>query len=42
MNKKKFLKVKDFTNLSSIKKKINDALTGEKSVELKDALIALS
>ena len=41
MNKKKFLKVKDFTNLSSIKKKINDALTGEKSVELKDALVAL-
>lgn len=39
--KKNFIKVKDFVNLQSIKKKINDALTGEKSAELKDALIAL-
>ena len=39
--KKKFLKVKDFANLQNIKKRINDALTGEKSQELKDALTSL-
>lgn len=39
--KKNFIKVKDFTQLRDIKKKINDTLTGEKSAELKDALVAL-
>jgi len=39
--KKNFVKVKDFIKLQDIKKKINDALTGEKSTELKDALVAL-
>lgn len=39
--KKKFIKVKDFANVSRIKKQINDSLTGEKSQELKDALNAL-
>jgi len=39
--KKNFVKVKDFIMLQDIKKKINDALTGEKSTELKDALVAL-
>ena len=38
---KKFIKVKDYANLSGIKKKINDALTGEKSAELKQALTDL-
>ena len=38
---KKFIKVKDYANLSEIKKKINDALTGEKSAELKQALTDL-
>lgn len=39
--KKQFIKVKDFANLSRIKKQINDTLTGEKSQELKDALTSL-
>jgi len=39
--KKNFVKVKDFAKLQDIKKRINDALTGEKSAELKDALVAL-
>lgn len=39
--KKNFIKVKDFIKLQDIKKKINDTLSGEKSQELKDALIAL-
>lgn len=39
--KKKFIKVKDFANLGRIKKSINDALTGEKSQELKEALVSL-
>jgi hypothetical protein len=39
--KKKLIKVKDFANLNSIKKQINNALTGEKSAELKEALNAL-
>ena len=38
---KNFIKVKDYANLSGIKKKINDALTGEKSAELKQALTDL-
>jgi len=38
---KKFIKVKDYANLGGIKKKINDALTGEKSAELKQALTDL-
>jgi len=39
--KKKFIKVKDFANIAKLKKQINDSLTGEKSVELKEALTAL-
>jgi len=39
--KKNFVKVKDFTKLQDIRRKLNDSLTGEKSQELKDALVAL-
>ena len=39
--KKPFVKVKDYAALNKIKKQISDALTGEKAVELKDALTAL-
>lgn len=39
--KKPFVKVKDFAKLADIKKQINDALTGEKASELKNALGAL-
>ena len=39
--KKKFLKVKDFSKAREIKRKIDNALTGEKSVELRDALNSL-
>lgn len=38
---KKFIKVKDYSNLNRIKRQINDALTGEKSAELKAALTDL-
>ena len=39
--KKKFIKVKDYANVSKIKRQINDTLSGEKAQELKDALNAL-
>ena len=39
--KKPFVKVKDYAALNKIKKQINDALTGEKAGELKDALTSL-